>query len=112
MQIEQDGTTGTALNAPKITMQYTNQPQHYSDLFTYATPTTNCSPAHWSPQNGNNCYLWSRSYNAYYLSNLDNGRGCNETISWKEGRNKPHGVDVGHIVDHLACDGQGSTYHL
>src|SRR5579883_2617285 len=38
-KIAEKGTNGTSLNAPVITISYSQQWQHYSDLFSFATPT-------------------------------------------------------------------------
>ena len=109
-RIQELGTDGTALNAPVTTMTYTKQTEHYEDLSYKATPTTNCGPS-WNT----GCYLWSQSYNNYYISTLDNGEGWHETITWKEARNNTYGVYVpsGTTVDALnpfSCDGQEANY--
>ncbi len=95
-QIQQEGTGGTTLNAPTTTIAYTKETEHYSDLITYATPTTNCSPYSNAPRDGNGaCYLWSQSYNAYYITTLDNGEGWHEAITWQEAHSNTWGTDNG-----------------
>ena len=104
-QIQEDGTQGTALNAPVINLSYSQLSIHYSDEWKYATPTTNCSPDSWSPRDGNGaCYLWSRTYNSWYLTTIDNGEGWNESISYLEEHNNTHGVDSGAIDEPATCN--------
>jgi RHS repeat-associated protein len=109
-EIDQLGTGGSALNAPVITIDYSTEHEHYSDSALLATPTSNCSPSGWSPKNGSGqCYLWSRTYTARYISTLDNGRGWHENVNWVEGRNNTHGVDSGAINNATTCDGQETS---
>lgn len=104
------GTGGTASNAPTITMQYTGFAEHYSDLFSDATPSTNCSPYGGAPHDGSGCYLWAMTYHQYYLSNLDNGEGWHETITWEEAHANTWGLDAaGAVNDALACTGGQSA---
>ncbi len=105
-KIQEEGTNGTALNAPTVTVSYTQKPEHYSDTFSYASPSSNCSPYSSAPRDGSvsgPCYLWSVSYNQYYISNLDNGRGWNESITWFEAHSNTWGVDTGSVTDALDC---------
>src|SRR6266567_3889867 len=113
-QIKELGTGGTELNAPVITIAYSTEHEHYADTARLATPTSNCSPSGWSPKNGSGqCYLWSRTYYANYISTLDNGRGWHENISWVEGRNKTHGVNSGLAINNAtSCDGQETSTNI
>ena len=112
-KIETRGTGDTSLNAPTLTMQYQQISEHYSDLFSYATPSTNCSPYGSAPRDGSAtgpCYLWAMTYHQYYLSNLDNGAGWNESISWKEAHANTWGIDAGGAVNNtFICTTQGQT---
>ncbi|GCF10715.1 RHS repeat-associated core domain-containing protein [Dictyobacter arantiisoli] len=106
------GQTGSSSNAPVTTMTYTKQTEHYEDLSYYATPSTNCGPS-WNKNNG--CYLWSQTYNGYYLRTIDNGMGWNESVNWQEARNNTYGVYVpsGQTMDTFSpfsCDGQENNY--
>jgi RHS repeat-associated protein len=100
-KIQEEGTNGTSLNAPVITASYSPQTQHYSDLFSYSDNNAGdiCSPYANAPRSGGFCYLWAQSFNQYYLSNLDNGRGWNESISWKEAHSNTWGTDGGSAVN-------------
>lgn len=114
-QIQELGTNGTTLNAPIINMTYEHHTTHYSDLFSYAIPSTNCAPTSWSPRDGSSsgpCYLWSESYNAYYLKTLNNGRGWQETINWKVAHSNTHGVDSGAVNEATTCDGNESSTNI
>ncbi len=57
-------------------------------------------------------FLWSQSYNARYLTSLDNGRGWHEDLTWKEARSNVHGVDSGALNNVFTCDGQESSSNL
>jgi RHS repeat-associated protein len=108
-KIAEEGTNGTSLNAPVVTISYAQKWQHYSDLFSYATPSTNCSPYGAAPRDGSStgpCYLWSQSFNQYYITNLDNGRGWNESITWVEAHSNTWGTDGGTNYNNaLYCSG-------
>ncbi len=80
------------------TISYNKETEHYSDTFSYADPDTNCSPYSNAPRDGSStgpCYLWSQSFNQYYIKKLDNGEGWNETINWQEAHSNTWGVDSG-----------------
>lgn len=111
-KIQEEGVGGAILNAPITTMQYTAVDQHYSDLFSDAIPTNNCSPYKGAPHDGSYCYLWSKSYNTYYLTNLDNGRGWNESISWQEAHANTWGVDGGAINDAFNCSSSQTSTNI
>ncbi|HVB22203.1 MAG TPA: hypothetical protein VNG51_09685, partial [Ktedonobacteraceae bacterium] len=103
--IQSLGTSGTVSNDPTVTMQYVSRTQHYEDTYQYAQPEgfTNCG-ASWIPRDSNGCFLWAADFSSRYISNLDNGRGWNETIGWTEARNNTHGVNSGSAVDDaFAC---------
>ncbi len=110
-RIQLNGVNDTPLNAPTVNLTYAVNHLHYFDLWYNATPITNCSPDSWAPLNQyGNCSLWSRTVYSWYLTNIDNGRGWNETISWTEGHNNTHGVDSGAIDDPANCNaGRNST---
>ncbi len=113
-KIVQEGTNGNTVASPSappvVNLSYISRNEHYEDLYRLATPTNNCSPAGWSPKDGNgNCYLWSRTYSTYFLSTIDNGRGWHENISWVEARNNTQGVDSGAINDPTTCNGQETS---
>jgi hypothetical protein len=111
-KIQEEGVNGATLNAPIVTIAYHQEWEHYSDTFSYANPSTNCSPYTAAPRDGSStgpCYLWSQSFNQYYLSNLDNGRGWNESISWIEAHNNTWGVDTGSATDALNCSTHPQT---
>ncbi len=107
------GTGGASLNAPTITMHYGGYAEHYSDLFSYATPETNCSPYGAAPRDVSPtgpCYLWGQTYHQYYLNSLDNGQGWNESIVWKEAHANTWGLDgAGAVNDAFACTNEGQT---
>jgi hypothetical protein len=106
-KIQEEGTNGTSLNAPVTTIQYTQEYEHYSDLFTYSYNNGSvCSTYPAAPRDGSSsgpCYLWSRSYDQYYITNLDNGEGWNESISWKEAHSNTWGVDSGSDNNAFTC---------
>ena len=110
-KIQEQGTNGTTLNAPVINVTYQDQTQHYEDLQRYASPSTNCGPS-WTPRDGKGCHLWFQSYNARYISTLDNGEGWHENVSWTEAHANVHGVDSGALNDAFTCNSQQSTTNL
>src|SRR5258706_8955377 len=73
-KIQEAGTDGTSLNAPEINIQYAQEWEHYSDLFSYAYYNGSnyiCSPYQNAPRDGGPsgpCYLWSQSFNQYYIT--------------------------------------------
>jgi hypothetical protein len=86
--IQEEGTNGTSLNAPVITIQYAEEQQHYSDLFSYSYNNGSvCSPYSDAPTDGSGgpCFLWSNSFNQYYITNLDKRLS---SFLWK--RPEPH----------------------
>src|SRR6185312_15510134 len=110
-QIQEQGTNGTALNAPVVNLSYQTNTQHYLDTLLHANPSTNCGPS-WTPGDASGCFLWSESYNARYLQVIDNGRGWHETITWAEARSNVHGVDSGAVNNVFTCDGHESSTNL
>jgi len=116
-KIQEEGTNGTSLNAPVISISYQQKWEHYADLFSYAANNgTVCSPYSNAPRDGSSsgpCYLWSQSYNAYYISNLDNGRGWNESITWKEAHSNTWGTDSGNgYNDAFACSSSQTSTNV
>jgi hypothetical protein len=105
-RIQESGTNGAALNAPVTNMSYVAETEHYtaSDSAHIAQPTTNCGPA-WTPHYADGtCWLWQQTYNKYFLQNLDNGRGWNETVDWSESHGNTHGTDSGAANNALTCN--------
>ncbi|HEY1349190.1 MAG TPA: RHS repeat-associated core domain-containing protein [Ktedonobacteraceae bacterium] len=115
-EIQQAGTGGTLLNAPTITLTYASEHQHYADLNSYATPQTNCSPYSDAPRDGSPtgpCYLWSQSYNTFYLSTLDNGEGWHENITWQEAHSNAWGTDTGTSYNNaLQCSSSQTSTNI
>lgn len=117
-KIQEEGTNGTSLNAPVVTISYSKQTEHYADLFSYSNNGVGnvCSPYSAAPRDGSStgpCYLWSQSYNAYYISNLDNGRGWHESITWKEAHGNTWGTDSGSgYNDAFACSSSQTSTNV
>ena len=113
-KIVQLGTNGTALNAPVTTMSYTEQTQHYIDIWTGHDATT-CDTT-WTPQDPSAsslpCFRGEHSYNSYYLSTIDNGMGWHATMTWQEGHSNTHGVDSGAGNNPFTCDGSQTRTNL
>jgi RHS repeat-associated protein len=107
-KIQEEGTNGTTLNAPVVTISYVQQWEHYSDTFSYSDNGAGdlCSSYANAPRDGSStgpCYLWSVTYNHFYISNLDNGEGWNESITWQEAHSNTWGVDGGAVNDAFNC---------
>lgn len=48
--------------------------------------------------------MWSQTYSQFYISNLDNGEGWNEAITWQEAHGNVWGTDGGtHYTNAFQC---------
>ena len=82
---------------------YVRQYEYYEDSNMSAYP--NCGPA-WNTGDGDNCLLWSQSYNgnSYYLATVSNGIGLTESFAWQDNRDNAHGVTSGgYPADPMYC---------
>ncbi len=106
-EIGDDGSTAL----PALAMGYTTKDEYYEDSQFLPSSNTNCGQA-WNKGTSGTCALWSQSYNARYLTSLDNGRGWHEAFTFKLARNNTHGVNtsLGKAQnDPFACDGNESA---
>jgi RHS repeat-associated protein len=93
---------------PPLTMSYTAETETYLDIYSPTPPASGagCGPA-W---NATLCKQWSETYNAYFLTQLDNGRGWSETDTWANAHNNTHGVPSGQTKeDPLVCNSEMTT---
>ncbi|WP_126556624.1 RHS repeat-associated core domain-containing protein [Dictyobacter kobayashii] len=112
-KIDEFGTDST-LHAPIVNISYIQETEHYeaSDSAHHAQPLGNCGPS-WTPRyTTNDCWLWQQTYNKYFIQNLDNGRGWNETINWSEAHGNTHGTDGGAANNALTCNPSRSSTNL
>ncbi|GCE23204.1 RHS repeat-associated core domain-containing protein [Dictyobacter kobayashii] len=112
-KIDEFGTDST-LHAPIVNISYIQETEHYeaSDSAHHALPLGNCGPS-WTPRYAtNDCWLWQQTYNKYFIQNLDNGRGWNETINWSEAHGNTHGTDGGAANNALTCNPSRSSTNL
>ncbi|HUY78112.1 MAG TPA: hypothetical protein VMV29_15160, partial [Ktedonobacterales bacterium] len=95
-----------ATTLPPLTMTYTPQVETYVDTLSLPAPTTNCGPT-WNTYSG--CPLWSE-FTGYYLTDMTNGQGWDETYTYALAHNNTHGVNTGlTLEDPLTCNGANQS---
>lgn len=109
-----DINNGSGTSLPPLTMSYTTYDEYYEDAMNNnlnpPAPQGNC-PWWWNSGDGA-CPMWTQSFNARYLTKLDNGRGWEETFTYGLARNNTHGVNSGNLLNPLACDASGGLTPL
>ncbi len=110
-QVQEFGTDG-ATAYPPATFSY-NIPasQYYLDSSRHPASDAGCGPGYNSGQIWNGayvgCFLWSRSYNSFYMQTADNGEGLHQSFTWETTHNDTHGTyNTQNLLSPIQCSTQ------